>query len=174
MIVSIIAALAEGSRAIGLRGSMPWHLPADLARFRQLTMGHAVIMGRLTWEPLAERGLPGRRMIILSRHSETMTLGTAVESAPSLQEALDIAAQDPAETETFVAGGAQVFGQALTSGQVIRMYLTWVQAEVEADAFFPEFDRQAWSTVSVEDRAADQKNRYAMRFETLERIDRAD
>lgn len=169
MIVSIIAALAEGSRAIGLRGQLPWHLPADLARFRQLTMGHAVIMGRLTWEPLAERGLPGRRMIILSRQQGSTTNGMEVESALSLEQALEIAARDPAESEAFVAGGAQVFGQALASGEVSRMYLTWVQAEVEADAFFPEFDRKGWTPVSVEDRAADQDNRYPMRFETLER-----
>lgn len=65
--VSIIAALAEGNRAIGWRGGMPWRLPADLAHFRKLTMGHAVIMGRVTWEPIAARGLPGRRVIVLTR-----------------------------------------------------------------------------------------------------------
>ena len=168
MIVSIIAAMAEGDRALGLRGALPWHLPADMARFRELTMGHAVIMGRVTWEPLAERGLPGRRMIVLSRDDREWESSQAV--AKSLPEALQLAAQDPSETETFIAGGAQIYMEALEQTLVDRMYLTIVHAEIEADAFFPNYDRQDWTTASNEVLAANDRNPHQMTFRLLERF----
>jgi len=90
VIVSIIAAIAEGDRGIGLRGGLPWRLPADMARFRELTMGYAVIIGRVTWEPMAARWLPGRRVIVLSRDPAARESGHAVAS--SLKEAQQIAA----------------------------------------------------------------------------------
>jgi dihydrofolate reductase len=169
--VSIIAAIAEGNRAIGLRGRLPWHLPADLAHFRQLTMGHAVIMGRLTWEPLADRGLPGRRMIILTRDPAAGAWGAEVRTAASFHEAVELAAQDLGETEVFVAGGEQVFEMALASGLVDRMYLTWIEIQVEADSFFPEFDPQDWITRTIERRPSDQANPHPMSFHRLERAD---
>ena len=167
MIVSIIAAIAEADRGIGLRGILPWRLPADMARFRGLTMGHAVIMGRATWEPLAERGLPGRRVIVLSRASRTWETCDAV--AASLREALQIAAQNPQETETFIAGGAQIYMEALAQTLVDRMYLTIVHAEVEADAFFPKYDEADWRATSNEVLLADDRNPYGMTFRLLER-----
>jgi dihydrofolate reductase len=135
-------------------------------------MGHAVIMGRLTWEPLAGRGLPGRRMIILTSRPELVAQGLDIQSAKSFRQALEIAALDAGETEAFVAGGSAVFETALASGLVDRMYLTWIQAEVEADSFFPEFNQEEWITSSIEQRPTDQKNPYAMSFHTLERADR--
>ena len=167
MIVSIIAAMAEGDRAIGLRGSLPWRLPADMERFRELTMGHAVIMGRVTWEPIAERGLPGRRMIVLSRADQEWDSSEAV--AQSLPEALQIAAQDPLETETFIAGGAQVYMEALEKLLVNRMYLTIVHARVEADAYFPDYEQEHWITASTQELPADDRNPYRMTFHLLER-----
>ncbi len=159
--------MAEGDRALGLRGALPWRLPSDMARFRKLTMGHAVIMGRVTWEPIAERGLPGRRMIVLSRADREWESSQAV--AQSLPEALRIAAQDPMETETFIAGGAQIYMEALEQTLVDRMYLTIVHAEVEADAFFPKYDEANWITASNEVLLADDRNQHRMTFRLLER-----
>jgi dihydrofolate reductase len=167
VIVSIIAAMAEADRAIGLRGALPWRLPADMERFRELTMGHAVIMGRATWEPMAERGLPGRRVIVLSRTARTWETCDAV--AASLPDALQIAAQNPQETETFVAGGAEIYMEALEQTLVDRMYLTIVHAEVEADAFFPKYDEANWITASNEVFLADDRNPHRMTFRLLER-----
>lgn len=168
MIVSIIAAMAEGNRGIGLRGDLPWRLPADMARFRELTMGHAVIMGRVTWEPIAKRGLPGRRVIVLSRVDQGRGSSDAVAS--SLSEALQVAAQDGEETETFIAGGAQVYREAFDRALVDRMYLTVVHGQVKADTFFPEYEAQEWTTVEREVRRADERNPYRMTFYLLERI----
>jgi dihydrofolate reductase len=167
VIVSIIAAMAEGDRALGLRGTLPWRLPADMARFRKLTMGHAVIMGRVTWEPIAEGGLPGRHMIVLSRADRERESSEAV--AQSLPEALQIAARDPLETETFIAGGAQIYMEALDKALVDRMYLTIVHARVEADAFFPDYEQADWITASTQELPADDRNPYRMTFRLLER-----
>jgi dihydrofolate reductase len=159
--------MAQGNRGIGLRGALPWRLSADMARFRALTMGHVVIMGRATWAPIAERGLPGRRVIILSRIHRLQ--GSADAVASSLSEALKIAAEDDQETETFIAGGAQVYREALDRGLVDRMYLTIVHGEVQADTFFPEYEPAEWTTVSREARAADERNPHRMTFYLLER-----
>lgn len=167
MIVSIIAAIAEGDRGIGLRGGLPWRLPADMARFRELTMGYAVIIGRVTWEPMAARWLPGRRVIVLSRDREARESGHAVAS--SLKEAQQIAARDKQETETFIAGGAQVYQEALDRGLVDRMYLTIVYGQVEADTYFPEYAQIDWTTVSNETHLPDDRNSYRMTFCLLER-----
>ncbi|MFQ5944387.1 MAG: dihydrofolate reductase [Anaerolineales bacterium] len=167
MIVSIIAAMAEGDRGIGLRGGLPWRLPADTTRFRELTMGHTVIMGRATWEPIAERGLPGRRVIVLSRADQVG--GSCDTVASSLSDALQIAAQDIQESETFIAGGAQVYQEALDQALVDRMYLTIVHEQVEADTFFPEYKETDWTRVKREVRLADERNPYHMTFCLLER-----
>ena len=167
MIVSIIAAIAEGDRGIGLRGGLPWRLPADMARFRELTMGHAVILGRVTLEPIADRGLPGRRVIVLSRDPRAPEFGDAVAS--SLEEALQIAARDKQETEIFIAGGAQVYQEALDRGLVDRMYLTIVHGQVEADTYFPEYEEIDWTTVSTETHLPHDRNSYRMTICLLER-----
>ena len=167
MIVCIIAALAEPSRAIGLRGGLPWKLPADLARFKQLTLGHTLIMGRTTWEPLSGRGLPGRRIIVLSRSG--LIGGNDVKVASSLSEPLELAELDSAESETFIAGGAQVYRAALAQEVVDRMHLTLVYAQVEADTYFPPYEQADWEVSAAEHRPADAENLYAVTFTTLER-----
>ncbi len=159
--------MAEGDRALGLRGALPWRLPADMARFRELTIGHAVIMGRVTWEPLAERGLSGRRVIVLSRADREWESSQAV--AQSLPEALRLAAQDPLETEAFIAGGAQIYMEALEESLVDRMYLTIVHAQVEADAYFPDYEQADWTSASTQELPADDRNPYRMTFRLLER-----
>ena len=164
MIVSIIAAMAEGNRGIGLRGGLPWRLPADMARFRALTMGHSLIMGRTTWTPIAQRGLPGRRVIVLSRSANPQDSQAVVVS--SLSRALRLAVGE----EVFIGGGAQIYALALEANLVDRMYLTIVHGDLRADTFFPEYDLDRWETTSSEQAPADNDNAYPLTFEVLERI----
>jgi len=129
MILSLIAAMAE-NRVIGSKGAIPWHLPADLRHFQELTTGHPVIMGRKTYESIG-RPLPGRRTLILSRNSDFRVDGAEV--FPGLEEALQ--ACDDAN-EIFVCGGAEIYRIALA--KAARIYLTVVHRCYEGDTFFPE------------------------------------
>ncbi len=166
--VSIIAAMAEGNRAIGLQGDLPWRLPADMARFRELTMGNPVIMGRITWDPIAERGLPGRFVIVVTRSGSAKA--SAQAAVTSLGEALEVAAKAEYGDEIFIAGGAQIYKEALRLNLVDRMYLTIVHAQLEGDTFFPEYEQSEWKTVLKEERQVDERNPYGMTFCLLERI----
>ena len=161
--LSLIAAVAD-NRVIGRAGQLPWRLPADLARFREQTWGHHVVVGRRTWESI-DRLLPGRTVVVLSRDPGYRAAGVA--TAGSLDEALRLAGSDP---EVFVAGGAELFAQALPLAD--RLYLTRVHAEVEGDALFPELDPAAWQLVAREEHAADQANRYPLSFLRYELLDR--
>src|SRR6185503_14521108 len=159
MKVSLIVAMAEGG-VIGRAGRLPWHLPADLARFKQLTMGHHLILGRRTWESIG-RALPGRRMLVVSRQARTLVLPEGVRAVTSLDEALAIA-EAAGEDEVFVAGGARVYREALPRAD--RLYLTWVQAEVTGDTFFPPVEPSEWEEVAREEVAADDRNPFATSF----------
>ena len=163
--VAIIAAMAR-NRVIGRNNTLPWRLSADLQHFRRLTTGHPILMGRLTFESLG-RPLPNRTNIIMTTNRAFTAPGCLI--AHSLDEALSMAAPYvPNEhPEIFVIGGANLYGQALPRAD--RLYLTQVQAQVEGDAWFPEFDRQAWQELACEARVADEKNQYACAFVTLER-----
>ncbi len=169
MIVSVIVAMAGPERAIGNKGGLPWRLPADMAHFKRLTMGHHVIMGRRTYQSLPTSHLPGRRIIVLSRSGlDSLEHSEDVRVAGSLQEALQLA-ETVGESEAFIAGGAAVYAKALDQGLVDRMYLTLVEAEVEADTFFPSFDPNAWKPVERRERPADEPNAYDLTFIVLER-----
>lgn len=133
--VSVIAAVAD-NKAIGLNNTLPWHLPEDLKHFRQLTMGHHIIMGRKTYESLG-RLLPGRITVIVSRQPGYGVEGAV--TAGSLQAAIDACAADE---EIFVIGGAELYREAMLRAD--RLYLTEVHRAFEGDAFFPEYDRDAW------------------------------
>ncbi len=170
MIVSIIVAFADANRAIGRDGDLPWRLPADLARFRELTMGHTLLMGRRTFQSLHGRRLSGRRIIVLSR-SLNSTPATADAVASSLEEGMDLAREAYEESELFIAGGEQVYQQALELGVVDRMYLTVVEAEIEGDTFFPEFNRNEWQLKDESAHPADIVHPHPLRFKTLERSD---
>jgi dihydrofolate reductase len=128
MIVSIIAAMAE-NRVIGRNGAIPWDLPDDRRRFRSLTMGHPVIMGRRTFEAIGHP-LPGRRNIVLTRQAHYRAEGCDV--AHDLRSALEAC---EGSTEVFIIGGAEIYRQALPFAG--RIYLTIVHAEISGDAFFP-------------------------------------
>ena len=161
--------MAEGDRGIGLRGSLPWHLPTDLARFRRLTMGHTLIMGRVTYESLAGVVLDGRRLIVLTRRGIAPPEGSEIYIASSLEDALTDARERLQEQEAFIGGGAQIYAAALAKNIVDRMLLTIVHGEVEADTFFPAYHQADWRIVEREQRPADEANRYAMTFLTLVR-----
>ena len=129
MIISLIAAM-DLDRAIGRENRLPWHLPRDLARFRELTIGHPVIMGRKTYEGIGHP-LPGRTNIIITRQQNFAVDGTVV--VHDLQAALDECGD---ANEVFVLGGAEVFRDAMPLAD--RIYLTVVQARVQGDTFFPD------------------------------------
>lgn len=133
--ISIIAAVAN-QRVIGLNNTLPWHLPEDLKRFRALTMGHHIIMGRKTYESLG-RLLPGRTTVIVSRSKDYAVPGAFV--AESLDAALAMCGDDD---EVFVIGGAQLYRDALAHGN--RLYLTEIDADFAGDAHFPEFESAEW------------------------------
>ena len=139
--VSVIAAVAD-NKAIGLNNTLPWHLPEDLKHFRQLTMGHHIIMGRKTYESLG-RLLPGRITVIVSRQTGYRVEGAL--TASSLQAAIDACSGDQ---EIFVIGGAELYREAMSRAD--RLYLTEVHRPFEGDAFFPDYDRAAWQEESRE------------------------
>lgn len=162
MTLSIIAALGH-NRAIGYQNQLPWRLPADLQRFKQLTMGHHILMGRKTFESIG-RPLPGRTSVIITRQPEYKAEGCLI--AHSLDEAIALATSR-GEQEAFVIGGADIYAQALSRAD--RMYLTLVEAEPEADAFFPVFDESDWKSSDEVVFMADEKHKHAMRFVTLQK-----
>ena len=133
--ITLIAAVARNG-VIGLEGGMPWHLAEELAQFKSTTMGHALVMGRRTFESIG-RVLPGRRTIVVTRDPSWQHAG--VETAHSFAEAVALAG--PAD-EVFVAGGAQVYAEALPFAH--RMLITEVDAEPEGDTWFPVWARADW------------------------------
>ncbi|MGD8726076.1 MAG: dihydrofolate reductase [Gemmatimonadales bacterium] len=161
MILSLIAAMAE-NRAIGLGGDLPWRLPNDMRRFKTLTTGHTVIMGRKTFDTL-RRPLPERRNIIITRNASLEMPGAEVYV--SLQAAVATAAH---EEEVFVAGGAQIYTLALPHAD--RIYLTLVHAVTQGDTFFPEFSMNEWRLEEDIRFETDERHRYAYSFRLYERI----
>ena len=139
--LSLVAAIAR-NRVIGIGGRLPWHLPEDLRRFKRLTMGAPVIMGRRTHESIG-RPLPGRRNIVVTRQAAARWAGCTV--VPSLPAALALAADAP---EAFVIGGAELYAEALPHAS--RLYLTLIDATYDGDTWFPEFEASAWREVSRE------------------------
>lgn len=123
--------------AIGKANSLLWRLPEDLKRFRSLTMGHPVVMGRKTWESLPEkfRPLPGRTNIVVTRDSSYLAPGAMV--VHTMEEALELAKKSDGSEEIFIIGGAELYKAALPLAD--RIYATVVDAEVDADAFFPAY-----------------------------------
>ncbi len=130
--ISIIAALSE-NRALGKNGKLLWHIPQDMKRFKQLTIGHPVIMGRKTYESIG-KPLPGRSNIVVTQNSSFTPPGCKI--AHSLQEAINIASQQNTE-EIFIIGGGNIYQQAIKLAD--KLYLTLVKGNFEADTFFPDY-----------------------------------
>jgi dihydrofolate reductase len=160
MTLSLIVAMAENG-VIGNRGDLPWRLSADLRRFRQLTMGHHVIMGRKTHQSLP-RPLPGRTLIVMTRQRD-YEAGEALIAA-NLDDALRLATGDP---EPFVIGGAEIFRMALP--RVERIYQTIVHAQSDGDTFFPEWDESEWRVLEERRHAGNATNDADYTFRVLER-----
>lgn len=161
MIISLIAAM-DRNRLIGNKNQLPWHLPADFAHFKSVTMGKPIIMGRKTFESIG-RPLPGRSNIVLSRNPDIHYDG--VVNVSSFDEAI---AEAGAAQEVMVIGGSSIYEMVLPRAD--RLYLTCVDAEFEGDAWFPEIDEKRWQETENKLRQADEKNRYDCRFITLEKI----
>jgi len=161
--ISLIAAMAE-NRVIGRANQLPWHLPADLRHFKQLTMGKPMIMGRRTWQSLPGL-LPGRRHIVVSSNPTLTAEGC--ELADNLAGALKMAGT---ESEVMVIGGAALYRQTLPLASCL--YLTLIHAEFEGDIRFPDFEPVDWIEVSREEHAADVNNAYDYTFLALTRVNR--
>ncbi len=142
--LSILVAMAQ-NRTIGINNTLPWHIPEDLKRFKALTMGHHMIMGRKTFDSIG-KPLPGRTTVIVTRNRELKIAGCVI--AHTLEEAHTACAGDD---EIFVVGGAELYTLALPLANTI--YLTEIQQEVAGDAFFPELDQNIWQEIARERRS---------------------
>ena len=162
--LAILAAIARNG-VIGRSGTLPWHLPRDLARFKKISMGHAIIMGRKTFDSIG-RALPGRRSIVISRQSQRQ-LPVGVTRVGSLDEAIEEAASDGASRLALVIGGRAVYAAALPLAA--HLYLTRVEAEVAGDVLFPEVDWNEWECQHREHHPADARNEYDLSFELWRR-----
>jgi dihydrofolate reductase len=162
MKVALVVAAADNG-VIGRAGGLPWHLPADLAHFRRVTLGHHLVIGRRTWESVA-KPLPGRRILVVTRAE--LTLPEGVLRVPSLVEALDVA-RGAGDDEVMIAGGSGIYQAALPLAD--RIYLTRVGAVVDGDTFFPALADAEWQEVSREEVPADERNAYPLAFVVLER-----
>jgi len=161
--ISIIVAMAM-NRVIGVNNALPWHLSADLRRFKALTMGHHIIMGRRTFESIG-RILPGRTNIVLTRNKSYRPAGLSI--ARDLAEARALSAKDD---EVFVIGGEQLFREALDVAD--RIYLTCIDKEFEGDSHFPEIKNEAWRSTSL-GAFQDESAGFAYTLSRLDRISEA-
>ena len=160
MRVSVIVA-ASANNVIGVAGGLPWRLPEDLRRFKELTMGKPMLMGRLTYESIG-KALPGRRSIILTRQVDFQA--TDCEIVATADAA--IAAVGDVE-ELMIIGGGNVYEQLLPMTD--RIYLTRVHTHIDGDTYFPEIDPADWRSMNAERFAATADREYGFTFETLER-----
>jgi len=160
VIRSLVVAMAR-NRVIGRDNQLPWRLPADLAYFKRVTLGHPVIMGRRTWESIG-KPLPGRHNIVVSRNRDYRAPGATVVAS------LDAAWKAAGDAdEACVIGGTSLFAEALPIAD--RIYLTEVDAEVDGDTYFPPFDRSQWDEREVMRHPADERHEHPFRIVVLER-----
>lgn len=162
MIVSLLVAIDQ-KRGIGKDGRIPWRLPADQQRFKRLTMGHHLVIGRLTYESIG-RPLPGRTMLVVTSQQGYQAPGCTIVS--SLDQALELARR-AGEDQVFIAGGARLYAEALPLAD--RLYLTQVHAQVDADTFFPHFDESNWVETAREHHPRDQHNQFDFTYRLLVR-----
>ena len=151
----------DRNHLIGNNNQLPWHLPADFAHFKSVTMGKPIVMGRKTFESIG-KPLPGRKNIVLTRNPDISFEGVACGSDFSDAKALVSEAE-----ELMIIGGSTVYEMLMP--QVDRMYMTYVDAAFEGDAWFPDFDETRWLEKDLVVRPADEKNAYTCRFVTLEK-----
>ncbi len=161
MKISLIVAMAS-NRVIGLNNQMPWHLSADLKRFKQITMGHPIIMGRKTFEAIG-KPLPGRTNIIVSRNSSYQQEGCIV--VDSIEAAINHGCR--LDNEVFVIGGATLYEATLSMAD--NLYITLINQYLDGDTFFPDFNRSQWAEVEQENVEDDLKVSFSYSFLKLQR-----
>ena len=159
--ISLIVAMAR-NRVIGSNNQMPWHLPADFAYFKRITLGHPIVMGRKTFESIGKI-LPGRRNIVVSRNRNFQVDGAEVMH--SVDEAISGC---QGNEEVFVIGGATLYSAALPHAD--RLYITEVDVTAEGETLFPVVDMRSWLETARQRVEPDAKNAYAMEFVVLERV----
>ena len=165
MTINIIVALTA-DRAIGRGGDMLFHISDDLRRFRRITTGHPVIMGRKTFESLPKGALPDRRNMVVTRNPRFTAPG--IETFSSLTDAIASCRESLPQGEAFILGGGEIYRQAMPLAQ--RLYLTEINAmAVDADTFFPEIDPADWAATDRGDWQTDQRSGARFRFITMER-----
>ncbi|MFI5135388.1 MAG: dihydrofolate reductase [Chitinophagales bacterium] len=157
MIISILVAVSQNN-VIGRENKIPWHLPADMKYFKQLTMNHHIIMGRATYESIG-RPLPGRVNVVVTRQENYSAPDCVVVS--DIRSAFDYCIQH-GETECFVIGGGDIIRQSLVWAD--KVYMTAIFHDFEGDTFFPELNPDDWKLVSEERHLPDEKNHYAFAF----------
>jgi len=162
VIVSFILAMDAG-RGIGQGGVLPWRLSTDMKRFKNLTMGHHLIMGRVTYESIG-RPLPGRIMIVISRKPDFYAPGCLI--VHSIDEALHLA-DTRGETEAFIIGGGEIFSQSMSYAD--RLHLTEVHTILPCDTFFPEIDLNNWQEIERSYQPSDSNNEYPSTYRLLNR-----
>jgi dihydrofolate reductase len=153
--LSMVVAMTD-NRVIGRNNTMPWHLPADLAYFKKITLGHPILMGRRTWDSIG-RPLPGRRNLVLSFQKDLKLEGAEVFN--SLEQALATCSD-----QVFVIGGADLFQHCLPMAQ--KLHITQIHATLEGDTFFPEVDLTGWREIERIEHPRDEKNAYDLTFST--------
>ncbi|NBU36249.1 MAG: dihydrofolate reductase [Bacteroidetes bacterium] len=164
MRISAIVAISDNF-AIGEKEMIPWYLPADLKYFRDLTIGHTVVMGRKTYHSIG-KPLPKRHNIVIT--SDPFFISSHFHTVHSINEAMELAL-GLGETETFIIGGGQIYKQSVSLWD--RMYVTKVNISVpDADTFFPEWDEKEWKIISEVTNMPDEKNKFKSQFLIYDRI----
>ncbi|MEH7388572.1 dihydrofolate reductase [Bacillus sp. JJ1521] len=160
--ISLLVAM-DKNQLIGKDNDLPWRLPADLAYFKRVTMGHPIFMGRKTYDSIG-RPLPGRENIIVTRDTSYEAEGCKV--IHSIDDIVKMS--EETEKELFVIGGAEIFKEILRHSD--RLYITEIEEEFEGDTYFPAFDKTEWKVISKEKGIKDEKNPYEYTFLVYEKI----
>lgn len=162
--LTIIAAITAGRGAIGRKGDLLYHISDDLKRFKELTTGHTVLMGRHTFESLPKGALPNRRNVVITSSPDWCAPG--VETVHSLDEALELTASD---TETFIIGGGRVYADTLAVADRLAITLIEAPEPEDADTFFPPIDPSEWEITEMSSRHTDPKTGAMYTFITFSR-----
>ena len=155
--ITIIAAIGNNNE-LGKDNDLIWHLPADLKRFKKVTTGHTIVMGRNTFESIG-KPLPNRRSVIITRNKDYQQEGCVV--VHSLEEAIELMKD---EEMAFIIGGAQIYQEAMQKQLVDQLDITKVHEDFEADVYFPEIKDSEWTLFSNETHTPDEKNKYTYSF----------
>jgi dihydrofolate reductase len=161
--ITVIAAIAKNN-ALGKDNDLIWHLPADLKRFKKVTTGHYILMGRNTYESIG-KPLPNRTTIIITRNKSYFKEGCLI--ANSLEEAIEMA---KAEAQIFIIGGAQIYTETIAKDLAEQLDITLVHNNFEADVYFPNIDTKIWKEVARQDFKADEKNEHDYSFISYQKI----